>query len=121
MESMILSTQYRFILDKEFMDHLCFADLDVGPCILVNAEGSNHRILKIGLDGTILDTLMSTNAPITSLTQLPTGPSSKPCEFFITSGETLSSEQTSIALPEFSNHWLLAGAVSKDGNFIAAP
>jgi hypothetical protein len=96
-----------------------FADLDVGPCILVNAEGSNHRIWKIGLDGTILDTLMSTNAPITSLTQLPTGPSSKPCEFFITSGETLSSEQTSITLPEFSNHWLLAGAFSKDGNFIA--
>ena len=90
------------------------------PSVLVHGDGIDNRIWQIGLDGTIQNTRVVDSYQMPTFTQLPTPSLSKPFEYFSIGNQSIISEQVVVSLPIYSQNWILAGAVSADGNYIAA-
>jgi hypothetical protein len=95
-----------------------FADLSIVPVIVVgNSQGA---VLTYSYTGSLQKKTVVSASPITSLAQLPTAALSKPAELFFACGGRLYNEQNSVSLGDSSYPWILAGVVSRSGNFVVA-
>jgi hypothetical protein len=103
---------------KRFTTYPCFAQLD-SLSILVGAESGT--LYQFNVSGDTLSTRTVGNESVTSIALLPTLLSSKPEEYFFTSGNYIYGEQRPAAdLRPSLNSWMLAAAVSPKGNYIVA-
>lgn len=95
-----------------------FADLSISPSILIGS--ARGTVWSFSYTGALQRKLVVSSSPVSSLTQLPLPSLSKPAEMFFACGGRLHSEQSSVALGDSAFPWIIAGAVSRSGNYVAA-
>jgi hypothetical protein len=100
---------YRSSINRRFSTSPCF----LMDTILVGTDSG--FVYKFTSKGVLISQLTFGNGPITSFAQLPT-----PLKYYCTSGNRIYSELDSVDLPVSSNKWILAAAVSPEGDYIIA-
>jgi hypothetical protein len=95
----------------------CFAQLD-SLSLLVGAE--TGTIYQFDTNGDTISKRSVGTDPVSSITLLSLSSSTKPNEYFFTSGNKICGENSIADLPASPNSWILAAAVSTKGNYIIA-
>lgn len=94
-----------------------FVELSLTPSFVVGtAHGTVVRYTPAGL---LQHKSKLSSSPVTALLQLPTVSLLEPAELFVACGGYLYGEQRSVALGDSSLPWIMAGAVSRSGDFLA--
>jgi hypothetical protein len=102
---------------SRFTSSPCFVQLD-SLSLLIGADGGT--IYQLNTSGNIISKRSVSTDPVMSIAVLPTSSSVKPHEYFLTSGNRIIGQSSTVDVPTSSNGWILAAAVSPNGNYIIA-
>ena len=94
------------------------ADVSIVRTVVV--VGNRGSTWQVDLAGTVLRKSAISTDEVTSMTQLPTPSLSRPSEVFYATRDRLYSDQTSISFEDSSRPLMLAGGISRSGNFVVA-
>ncbi len=105
-------------LDERISAPPMFAEVFIIRSIVV--VGNRGSAWQVDLNGAVQRKSTISANEISSIAQLPTPSLSRPSEVFYVTRDRLFSDQTSVALSDSSRPWLLAGGISRSGNFVVA-